>query len=81
MSGVRIAGEGTSYFHFAYSSDINSCLSVKIGSLEGQLPKPDYEQVNKMYKFFYLKSLIFLLNRDLLYSCNCHECVTNCFYW
>ena len=48
MSGVRIAGEGTSYFHFAYSADINSCLSVKIGSLEGQLPKPDYEQVKNL---------------------------------
>ena len=38
--------ENANAFHYAYSCDISANLSIKIGSLEGQLPKPNYEQAN-----------------------------------
>ena len=38
--------ESANAFHYAYSCDISANLSIKIGSLEGQLPKPNYEQAN-----------------------------------
>ena len=37
--------ENPNIFHYAYSCDISSNLSIKIGSLEGNLPKPDFDQI------------------------------------
>jgi phosphatidylinositol 3-kinase len=41
----KLSEETSSYFHYAYSCDLTSNLSLKVGSLEGSLPRPDYEQV------------------------------------
>jgi len=40
----KMSDETASYFHYAYSCDLTANLSLKIGSLEGALPRPDYEQ-------------------------------------
>ena len=37
--------ENPNIFHYAYSCDISSNLCIKIGSLEGNLPKPDFDQI------------------------------------
>ena len=37
--------EETSNFHYIYSCDLDSNVKIKIGTLEGKLPRPDYEQV------------------------------------
>ena len=37
--------EAAPYFHYAYSCDLTANLSLKVGSLEGALARPDYEQV------------------------------------
>ena len=42
---AKLPEEAAAYFHYAYSCDLAANLSLKIGSLEGALPRPDYEQV------------------------------------
>jgi len=37
--------EDSSSFHFIYSCDLHTNVRIKIGTLEGKLPRPDYEQV------------------------------------
>ena len=37
--------EEHSNFHYIYSCDLHSNVKIKIGTLEGRLPRPDYEQV------------------------------------
>jgi len=37
--------EHSSSFHYIYSCDLDTNVSIKIGSLEGKLPRPDYEQI------------------------------------
>lgn len=37
--------EDSSNFHYMYSCDLETKVQIKIGSLEGKLPRPDYEQV------------------------------------
>ena len=37
--------EDTSSFHYIYSGDLDTNVRIQIGTLEGKLPRPDYEQV------------------------------------
>jgi len=37
--------EDSSSFHYIYSCDLDTNVRIKIGTLEGKLPRPDYEQV------------------------------------
>lgn len=44
MLGVK-PDENSNFFHYVYSCDVMANLTIKIGALEGHLPKPDYEQM------------------------------------
>ena len=37
--------EDSSSFDYIYSCDLDTNVTIKIGTLEGKLPRPDYEQV------------------------------------
>jgi len=37
--------EDSGSFHYIYSCDLHTSVRLKIGTLEGKLPRPDYEQV------------------------------------
>ena len=37
--------ENTSNFHYIHSCDLETNLKIKVGTLEGILPRPDYEEV------------------------------------
>jgi len=45
--------EEASSFHYLYSCDLETCFRVKVGGLEGKLPRIEYEQIieNPMLKF------------------------------
>ena len=46
-------GEDGSVFNYLYSCDLETTLRVKIGSLEGRLPRIEYEEMiqNPLLKF------------------------------
>ena len=46
-------GEDASSFHYLYSCDLETTLRIKIGSLEGRLPRIEYEEMiqNPLLKF------------------------------
>ena len=45
--------EDASSFHYLYSCDLETTLRIKIGSLEGRLPRIEYEEMieNPLLKF------------------------------
>lgn len=50
---MALRAEDTSSFHYLYSCDLETNIKIKIGSLEGKLPRIDYEQMieNPILKF------------------------------
>ena len=39
--------EESANFHYIYSCNLDKNVIIKIGTLEGKLPRPDYEQIIK----------------------------------
>ena len=40
--------DDSSNFHYIYSCDLESNVKIKVGTLEGKLHRPSYEQVIKV---------------------------------